>query len=122
MRRPLSLVVLLVVLVACGANVREQTLRTTYTGVTAAQAGFLAWDRVHQLELAQTATTYEHGVEQLHAYHAAREPVLEAFEATYRALAAAAIADKDDESLFSAVRAFERLRTALRALTKGRVP
>lgn len=122
-RRPFPLLlVLLVVLAACRANVREQTLRATFVGATAAQAGFVAWDKEHQLEIARTARSLEAFKGELDAYHTLRVPVRDAFEATYRAIAAAAIAGKDERSLIDAVRAFERLRVALRNLTKGRVP
>lgn len=110
--RPL-LSLLLVVLVACGASARETTIRTTYTGVTALQAGFLAWDLEHQRDLTRGVTTVADGLAKLDAYKTAREPVLKAFDVVYRALAAAAIVSDDPKSLPGAIAAADQLRLAI---------
>lgn len=122
MRRPVSLVVLFLVLVACGPSARQRTLQTMFTGATAAQAGFVAWDTDKLDTIASSATTVDAGLAEIAAYKVAREPVVKAFEGVYQAIAAAALLNDDEPSLVSAVSAFEQLRAALRTLTGGRLP
>lgn len=105
--------------VACGASAREKTLHVTYTAVVATQAGFESYDKERQAAIVDHATSLADGVAELDKYKAARSPVLTAFEVTYRALAAAAIENKDPKSLDAAKAAAKQLEAAVDALTGG---
>lgn len=120
MRPVVRLLVIALVLVACGPSARQQTLRTMLTGATAAQAGFIAWNGEQLDHIAETAQTAELGMDAIEAHEKAVEPVVKAFEVVYRAIAQAALVDS--EPLTSAVGAFEELRAALKKLTNGRLP
>lgn len=89
--RHLALVALAVLVVACGASQRERTLRLTLATTDATAAGFAAWDGQHQLELVATAPTRAEAEAALASYQARRAVVIDAFEAAYRSLAAAAL-------------------------------
>ncbi len=121
MTRP-ALLLLIVVLAACGVSAREQALRSTFVAVTSAQAGFETWDREHQLAIVDKATSYEDGEAKLRAYWKARTDVANAFEAAYRTIAAALIAADNRYTLTGAKRAYEQLVTALDVLTGGKLP
>jgi hypothetical protein len=119
--------VLLVVLVggmiiACGASVRQQTLKTMLAGATTAQAGFIAWNGEQLDHIAETAPSFEEGLAAIAEHEKTVSPVVKGFEVVYRTIAAAALLDEDQKSLMSAVGAFEQLRLALKTLTKGALP
>lgn len=106
------------VLSACGAGQREDTLRATYLSVTAAQAGFTTWDAEHQGFIVEQATSLEQGKEELRVYRQNREEILLAFSAAYHAIALAAM-DEDTpllemlaaaQALYDAIAALEALR------------
>lgn len=119
MTRPavVRILLLLAFVAACGASAREKALRTTYIATTTAQAGFVEWNKEHQLQIARNAPSKLIALAELTTYREKREPVLAAFEATYRALAAAAILEDDHKSLAAALAAAEQLGEALRVLT-----
>ncbi len=117
-RRP-ALLLIIIVLAACGASARERTLKSTYVTLAAAQAGFETYDREHQETIAKTATSEAAGLAQLAEYHARRAPVLDAFEIAYRTLAAAAIVSDDPKSTDAAVKAAKQLEGAIAKLTGG---
>lgn len=126
MIRPAVMLVLVCVFAACGASAREQihgaALNTSYIAVTSAQAGFESWDQSHQDSIVNAATSYEAGVAALEAYWKQQVTVVNAFEAAYRAIAAAALASDDAHALIRVKRAYEQLVLALQVLTKGKVP
>jgi hypothetical protein len=121
--RPALLLVLLVCFVAaCGASAREKVLHGSYIAVTSAQSGFEAWDRVHQDDIVDKATSYEDGVAKLEAYWKAQVAVTNAFEAAYRAIAAAALADTEPLTMKTVRRTYDELVLALQKLTGGKLP
>src|SRR3990167_6811193 len=75
----------------CGASARQTALKGAYTTVAAAQAGFVAWDDLHQQGIVESATSLEDGTEKLKRYRASREPVLHALIAAYALLGAASM-------------------------------
>lgn len=85
----------------CGAAARERTLNATLVAVNAARDGFIEHDRLTQTAIVDAAATREAAVAELAAYRKKREPVIEAFTATYRALAIAAVLEDDPTSLGS---------------------
>jgi len=122
-RVPMLLVIAMVgVMIACGASAREKALRTTFVAATTAQAGFVEWDKEHQLQIARDAPSKLIALAELTTYREKRAGVVDAFEAVYRAIAAAALLEQDHKSLASALGAFEQLRLALSLLTGGQVP
>jgi len=118
----LLLVVFLALGAACGASARHKALKTSFVAATSLQAGFEAWDKEHQLDLADKATSYEDGVARLEAYWKKRTDVQNAFEALYRMIAAALLADEDENAFVAATRAYEQLAKALKILTGGKLP
>jgi hypothetical protein len=122
MRRPVTLLVFCLALVACGPSARQQLLKTTFVATKAAQAGFVAWDAEKMSTIGKAATSLEDGVSQIAAHKEKRSEVVKAFETTYRVLAQAALLDEDQTSIVTIVGAFEKLRLALRKLTDGRLP
>jgi len=90
--------VALACLSGCGASQRDRTIHATYTAVSAARDGFVAYDRIEQASIVTKATSEESGKAQLAAYRASRAKVVEAFEGAFHALAAAALLN-DDQSV-----------------------
>jgi hypothetical protein len=122
MRRPVTILVFALVLLACGPSTRQQTLRTMLTATTAAQAGFISWNGSQLNHIAETAPSYEQGMAEIAELEKSVSPVVKGFEVVYRTIAAAALLDEDQKSLMSAIGAFEQLRLALKTLTKGALP
>lgn len=122
MRRPVTVLVFLLALVACGPSARQQTLRTMLTATTAAQAGFISWNGDQLDHIAETAPSFEEGLAAIAEHEKTSSTVVKAFEVVYRSIAAAALLEEDQKSLVSAVGAFEQLRLALRTLTGGKLP
>jgi hypothetical protein len=120
-KRPAVLLLLFVVLAACGASAREKALRTSFVAVTTLQAGFEAWDKEHQLAIVEKASSYEAGAAEIEAYWKKRTDVTNGFEAAYRTIAAALIAD-EKHTLTGAKRAYDQLVQALTVLTGGKLP
>jgi hypothetical protein len=69
--KPLALAALMALALACGASQRTQTIQTAQIAVTAAAAGMVAYDKVHQEELARAGTPDE-AATALKAYRAKR--------------------------------------------------
>lgn len=67
-----SLVALIVLVSACGASQRTQTIQTAQIAVTAAAEGMLLYDKPHQEQLARTGTPDEADAA-LKAYRAKRK-------------------------------------------------
>ncbi len=88
---------------AC-ANQRTSTIHSSLVAVNVARDGFVAWDRQHQHEIVKAATTRDEVQRNIADYIVKRAPVVEGFEAAYRALAIAAT-QSDDTSLAAALRA-----------------
>lgn len=124
MRRPAVALLLLVwVIAACGPSARETTIRTTFAATNAAARAFEAWDREHQSAIA-TDTTKPQSIRiiDLAAYRARRAPVLTAFDAVYRLIAAAALVEDDPRSLANLIDAATLLRQTLKEFTGGKIP
>lgn len=111
---------LLVVLVmACGASQREKTLQATLTATNAARDGFVAWDDAYQMGVVDKVTTSaeaDAAEAKLDAYVKRRGPVIVAFEIVYRAIAIAAILNDDPKSLTNVALAAQQLRKAIEAI------
>ena len=103
---------------ACGANKRQDTLRSTLVGLRAARDGFTAWDLSHQKSIVEAATSREEAESKVAAYRERRTSILSSFEAAYLALALAAT-QSDDPSLKSALVMSAELLDVLRALMVG---
>ena len=90
-----AIVILFSVLAACGAKTSyvqkaRTTVSVTHEAVKAADAGFLSWDKQHQLELVSQSESREEAEAKLTAYRAKREPIVKAFAIAYSSIAAAA--------------------------------
>lgn len=116
MRHVATLIAFVIVLAACGATARERTLRTTLVAVNAARDGFVTYDATRQQSIVDGADTLEAGRAELVAYRKRREPIVEAFATSYRALAIAAVLHADPASLANVLDAARRLLELLEAL------
>ena len=103
---------------ACSGSARQHTLRASFVAVNAARDGLLAFDKTHQLEIVDKATTREQAEVDIAAYHARRAVVVTLFELTYRAIALAATSS-DNPSYAEALKATKALLEAVKALTGG---
>lgn len=104
--------------VSCTQQDRANTLRASLTAVNTAKAGFVAWDRRHQMQIVEASKTREEAEGALFAYRARRTPVVEGFEVAYRALAVAAT-QTDEPSLRGALATAADLVDAVRRLIGG---
>lgn len=102
MRRP-AVAILLVLLVACGASARTRALQSQLAITNVARDTFVAVSEKRQLQIVETATSREDGIAKLTAFRKARDPVVKAFEAAYRAIAAAALIDTSVAEVAAAV-------------------
>ncbi len=100
----------------CGSNSRTTAIQTSLVAVNAARDGFVAYDRQHQIDIADAATSKEEAKAQLQAYRKDRELLLHSFEVVYRALAIAAT-QNDAPSLTDAVRQATALAESIKKLT-----
>lgn len=101
-----------------GPTKRTRTLQTTLTAVNAARDGFVAWDRQHQHELVEKATTKDAANQAIDAYHKKREPITTSFEIVYRAVAMAAT-QTDELSMQAALAKAGELYDAIKKLMGG---
>lgn len=99
----------------CHASTRDTTIRTALVTANAAEAGFVVWDRAHQHELVQSATSREDGEQKLAAYEAKSAEVYKAVVALYQLLATAALLN-DSQSIATAVTAATQLRQLIAEL------
>jgi len=117
--RPIiTLIVILATLAACGATARERTIQTTLTVTNAARDGWITLDEQVQDRIIERATSREQGEIRLAAYRVEQDKILVLFEAVYRAIATASVAEKDEQSLRAMLDAARRLKVALDDLKK----
>lgn len=113
------LVVVIALIAGCGPSAeqkRQTTLRYTLTGVNAARDGFVAWDQVHQDQIAESASSLAEGEKALAEYRAKRAFVEKAFEGVYRSVAVAAL-ELNAASLIVALSEARSLYDLLKELT-----
>lgn len=91
-RRPLPLLlVLLVVLGACGASSRTKALQANLFALNVARDTLLEVSRTREGQIVADAKTKEDGRAELDAWRARVDPVVEALAKGYRVIAAAAL-------------------------------
>jgi nitrogen fixation/metabolism regulation signal transduction histidine kinase len=104
--------------ISCGERQRGDTLRTTITALNAARDGFVVWDRQHQHEIVERASSRDQATTELEQYRAKREVVSTGFAVAYRAVAVAATS-ADQKSLDTALAAAGELYEAIKKLMGG---
>lgn len=109
---------LAIMAVSGGCSGRQKTLRASLVAVDAARDGFVEWDKQHQLQIVEKATSKEEGRAKLDEYRTNREPIITGFEVVYRAIALAATRE-DDASLRDALDRAEKLFQAVTRLKGG---
>lgn len=93
-RNTTPLVLLLVLIVgACGASARQKALRTSLVALNAARDTLLAVSKEREAQIVERATSKEEGRAQLNAWRVIVDEVAAAIEAGYRTIYAAAILD-----------------------------
>lgn len=93
--KQLALVVALFATMACGASARQKAIDISYTTLKASETAFVEWDKHHQADIVEHATSATEGHEKLVAYRTKRQEVFVAFSAAWSALAAASLYDSD---------------------------
>lgn len=114
----INLIIVALLVAGCGPSTRERVLHTTFVSLNAAADGFVLYDRVQQHAINQLAMSLQEGRDKLADYRARRHVVMQAFQAAYRALAAATIVSDDPKSFASAVNAAAILKSALEQFRK----
>lgn len=84
-------IALIVLLVGCGANSKQRTLKTTLVTINTVRDGFSAWDDSNQTEIVNNASSADEANGQLAEYRRKRESVLVGFALAYEALATASL-------------------------------
>jgi streptomycin 6-kinase len=103
----------LVLLVACSASQRKDTLTAAEVTVDSAEIAFQKYDAAEQMNIVAAAPDKPTGQAALLAYRAKQTKVLLVFVAAYQSLAAAWKAN-DDASLATALAAAAALATELK--------
>lgn len=103
-RTPLLLLLVLVV-AACGASQREKTINATALALRGATTAFLSYDEHKQADIVNAAPTLDEGKAALQAYREKRAPVQKSLETAYTALGLALVLDSDADQLTKAVAA-----------------
>lgn len=94
MRIKLSLVAITLVLcAACGGSISERANKSISTALSATNAAsdqFTKWDKQHQLDIVDRATTREDAESGLREYREKRQRIVQAFTVAYTSMATAA--------------------------------
>ena len=114
-----ALLALAIVLCGCAASTRETTIKTSLLAVQAADGAFVAYDKTHQMEIVERATSLESGRAELAAYRKKQDEVRKAFVVAYTAIGVAATVN-DDHSLAGMQLALRQVLAAVAALTGGK--
>jgi hypothetical protein len=88
-----AIAIFMIIMAACGGSVTQRTsqaLGTALGATNAARDQFSAWDKQHQLDIVDRATTREQAEAELAAYRAKRQKIVQAFTVAYGAIASAA--------------------------------
>lgn len=115
------LVVLAFVVIGCGASSYKKSVRASLLVTDAAHDGFVAYDRERQAQIVEASTSLVQGQAELAAYREKRSRIVELFDGTYRAIAAAAVLE-EKKNLDTLIRASQLLVTALHDFTGGKLP
>ena len=111
--RSVILFVFFAMLASCGGPaLRQKAIDTGFTGLNALRDGFVTWDKEHQEQIVDKATSLDDGKAKLASYRVARAKVSEAFMTAYAALNLAAINPNDDNFYEAARRAIKDLVAA----------
>lgn len=79
-----------VVIGACAASTRQDTIRAALVTTDASRNAFIAYDAAHQLDIVAHSTSHEDDLAKLGAYRAKRARFETALTVAYRSIAAAA--------------------------------
>lgn len=101
--------------VGCGASARQKEITTTMTVLDAAQAGYIAFDARHQLDIVKAAPDKATGEAQLGAWRQTQAKVETGLTAAWRAVAVAATVN-NDQSMTSMLQAAQIVEQELAAL------
>lgn len=105
----------------CASSTRESTIKTAMVAVDASSAAFAAYDKSHQSEIVQHATSLDDGKAKLEVYRKKQDEVRRAFVVAYSAIGAAA-ALSDEQSIAAMQVALKQVLVAVAALTGGGNP
>lgn len=111
MRRFLTMAVL----VGCATTTRNDAINTAFTAASATQAGFLIYDRDHEMAIVTGSATLDDGKAKLAAYRASRSRFNLALESTFRAIGIAGTLN-DSQSLDAIKSAISQLTAAYTAI------
>jgi len=100
---------------ACGPSLREKALASTYLALDAGSKAFGVYDKQHQIDIAQHASSRDDGLAQLSAYWQTSDKIRDGFVAAALALSAA-YATNSDATLSGALSAAAVVAQELAAL------
>lgn len=104
--------ILAIMLVACAASQRQDTLKTAVVTIDTTHAAWIAYDTATQATIVANATSAADVAAKLAAYRVNQAKIEGLFNAAYRAVAAAATAN-DDPSITGMQAALALLATAV---------
>lgn len=122
----MNLLIVLCLLVACGASQREKTIKATLVAVNASRAAFGELDLTRQraiLSACNPPTCFEADYnKQIAAYRATRESIVKAFEDAYRTIANALALYDDQKSLQAVIDVASKLEELIVSVKTGAPP
>ena len=114
-------VVLVFLLASCGANARDKALRTSVVALNAVSDGLAAYDEQHQRTILEASPDRAAFDKELANYRVKRADVESKIAGAYRAIAAAAVINKDHKSLDAVGTALNLAFDAIKDFTGGNV-
>lgn len=117
MRNPnaIRLLVLAIVLSACGASARDKTIRATFNATNVAADHLVTFSKEQEAKIVAEATSLPDGEAKLAAFRTKVDKAELALASVYRAIAVAALA-KDDKSVVTLLQVAAILKDELTAL------
>ncbi len=121
-RRAPIVILIALVIAACGAQQRHDTLKLAATSLKAASAAFDTYDAAYLADLVKASVSSEEKREQLRQYELRREPVIKAFALAYDAFSLAVVLDGDESVQNKAIAAAMAAKQAWDTFRSGRSP
>ena len=106
------------VMVGCGGNQRQKTLRVTMTGLIAARDGFEKWEETRQQQIIDAALTKEAAQAAIAEFREKRDAIYASIGATAFLIAEASL-QNDDLSFNRALAEVQKILTAITEIKGG---
>jgi hypothetical protein len=116
-RKPV-LLLLAIVLFACGPSARETTIRSTYDALIVTRDTFAAWDIEHQRALVAASKSKDEATAKTTAYEVGDQAHMKSLLVAAFSAVGAALLVNNDQSLATLLKAAQDLKTAYDAIQK----